>query len=38
MRTELQPVVDKYGKQIGEDLVKSAYAEIDKVRKAKAAQ
>jgi tripartite ATP-independent transporter DctP family solute receptor len=38
MRTELQPVVDKYGRQIGEDIVKSAYAEIDKVRKAKAAQ
>ncbi|MDD0839892.1 TRAP transporter substrate-binding protein [Curvibacter sp. HBC61] len=35
MRTELQPVVDKYSKQIGEDLVKQVYAEIDKVRKQK---
>ena len=32
MRQRLQPVVDKYTKQVGEELVKQAMAEIGKVR------
>jgi TRAP-type transport system periplasmic protein len=32
MRARLQPVVDKYTKQVGEELVKQAMAEIGKVR------
>lgn len=32
IRQKLQPVVDKYTKQLGEDLVKQANAEIDKVK------
>jgi tripartite ATP-independent transporter DctP family solute receptor len=35
MREKVKPVVDKYTKEIGEDLVKQTYAEIDKVRKQK---
>jgi TRAP-type transport system periplasmic protein len=35
MRQELQPVVDKYTKEIGEDLVKQTFAEIERVRKQK---
>lgn len=33
MRSELQPVVEKYSKVIGEDLVKSVYSELEKARK-----
>ncbi len=32
MREKVKPVTDKYVKDIGEDLVKTFYAEIDKVR------
>ena len=32
MRQKLKPVVDKYTKEVGEDLVKQTYAEIDKVK------
>jgi TRAP-type transport system periplasmic protein len=32
MRQRVQPVIDKYTKQVGEDLVKRAQAEIGKVR------
>jgi TRAP-type transport system periplasmic protein len=35
MREKVKPVVDKYTKEVGEDLVKQTYAEIDKVRKQK---
>ena len=35
MREKVQPVVDKYTKEVGESLVKELYAEIDKVRKQK---
>lgn len=35
MREKVKPVIEKYSKQIGEDLVKQAYAEIAKVRKQK---
>jgi TRAP-type C4-dicarboxylate transport system substrate-binding protein len=32
MRQQLQPVTEKHTKNIGEDLVKRTYAEIEKVR------
>jgi TRAP-type C4-dicarboxylate transport system substrate-binding protein len=32
MREKLQPVTDKYAKVVGEELVKEAYSEIEKVR------
>jgi TRAP-type C4-dicarboxylate transport system substrate-binding protein len=32
MKEQLQPVVEKHTKNIGEDLVKRTYAEIEKVR------
>jgi hypothetical protein len=32
MKEQLQPVVEKHTKTIGEDLVKRTYAEIEKVR------
>lgn len=32
MRQRVQPVIDKYTKQVGEDLVKQAMAEVGKVR------
>jgi tripartite ATP-independent transporter DctP family solute receptor len=35
MRAELRPVVDKFSKQIGEDTVQKALAEIEKVRGSK---
>jgi tripartite ATP-independent transporter DctP family solute receptor len=35
MREKVKPVIDKYTKEVGEDLVKQAYAEIEKVRKQK---
>ena len=35
MRAKAKPVVDKYSKEVGEDLVKQTYAEIDKVRQQK---
>ena len=35
MREKVKPVVDKYSKEVGEDLVKQTYAEIDKVRQQK---
>lgn len=35
MRAMEKPVIDKYTKQVGEDLVKQTYAEIEKVRKQK---
>lgn len=35
MREKVKPVIDKYTKEVGEDLVKQTYAEIDKVRKQK---
>jgi tripartite ATP-independent transporter DctP family solute receptor len=33
IRAKVQPVVDKYSKQVGEPLVKALYSEIEKVRK-----
>jgi tripartite ATP-independent transporter DctP family solute receptor len=33
IRAMVQPVVDKYSKQVGEPLVKALYSEIEKVRK-----
>ncbi len=33
LREEVKPVVDKYTKEIGADLVQQTYAEIDKVKK-----
>jgi tripartite ATP-independent transporter DctP family solute receptor len=33
MRQELKPVVDKYTKELGEDLVKQTYAAIEKAKK-----
>ena len=35
MQEKVKPVIDKYTKQVGEDLVKQAYAEIERVRKQK---
>ena len=35
MQEKVKPVIDKYTKQVGEDLVKQAYAEIELVRKQK---
>jgi TRAP-type transport system periplasmic protein len=35
MREKVRPVIDKYTKEVGEDLVKQTYAEIEKVRKQK---
>lgn len=35
MRERVKPVLDKHGKEIGEDLFKQVQAEIEKVRKAK---
>jgi tripartite ATP-independent transporter DctP family solute receptor len=35
IREKAKPVIAKYTKEVGEDLVKQAYAEIDKVRKQK---
>ena len=32
MREKVKPVTDKYVKEIGEDVVKTVYAEIDRVR------
>jgi tripartite ATP-independent transporter DctP family solute receptor len=32
MRQKLKPVVDKYTKEVGEDLVKQTYAEIEKLK------
>jgi len=32
LRAKSQPVIDKYRKEIGEDLVSELYAEIEKVR------
>ena len=32
MRQKLQPVIDKYSKQVGEDILKQTYAEIDKAK------
>lgn len=32
MRAKVKPVADKYTKEIGEDLVKEIYAEVDRVR------
>ena len=31
MRDKVKPVVDKYSKEVGEELVTQAYAEIEKV-------
>ncbi len=33
IREKAKPVIDKYTREVGEDLVKQAYAEIDNVRK-----
>ena len=35
MQEKVKPVIDKYTKQVGEDLVKQTYAEIELVRKQK---
>ena len=35
MRQKLKPVVDKYTKEVVEELVKQTYAEIDKPKKQK---
>jgi tripartite ATP-independent transporter DctP family solute receptor len=35
IREKAKPIIAKYTKEVGEDLVKQAYAEIDKVRKQK---
>lgn len=35
MRERVKPVIEKYTRQLGEDLVKQTYAEIEKVRKQK---
>jgi hypothetical protein len=32
MRAKTKPVVDKYTSQVGADLVKEVYAELEKVR------
>lgn len=32
MRQKLQPVIDKYARQVGDDLVKQTYAELEKIR------
>ena len=33
MREKIKPVVDKYTKEVGDDLVKQTYAEIEKAKK-----
>ncbi len=33
MREMVKPVVEKYTQEVGEDTIKSMYAEIDKIRK-----
>ncbi len=33
MREKVKPVIDKHAKEVGEDLVKRVYAELEKVRK-----
>ena len=35
MQEKVRPVIDRYTKQVGEDLVKQTYAEIELVRKQK---
>ena len=33
MREKVKPVIDKHAREVGEDLVKRVYAELEKVRK-----
>jgi hypothetical protein len=32
MKEKAKPVIDKYSKQLGEDLVKEMYAQVEKAR------